>query len=142
MPGAQHLAIAGDFHLKHQLLTSFRDIHGDTYYSLKQVVDWCLANRADLIIPGDFFDSSRQTSENFSQGQSELMRLRDAGLNTYWITGNHDRATPAGVNVVDGSTERAAVIHEVCPSFDGNANLAGAYTWGMPGLSSANNPTA
>lgn len=102
MPEPTAMAVMGDLHLKAQVFTAFREARGDTRHALRQIVDWCLANGAGLVLAGDTFDRPILNSEAFLMAQSELRRLDEAELPIWWIIGNHDRATPPWIHALPG----------------------------------------
>lgn len=84
---------AADTHLADRLWTS-RDMTGDAYASFAQLVDAALKYRVPLVLAGDIFDShvNRSRAVTFAYGQ--LDRLHAAGLEAWYVNGNHDQSDP------------------------------------------------
>jgi DNA repair exonuclease SbcCD nuclease subunit len=62
-----------------------------TFKSFKRITDLCLIEKVDfLIISGDIFDSENKSLAAQIRFVSELKRLSENGIPTYFICGNHD----------------------------------------------------
>lgn len=62
-----------------------------TFSSFRRIVDLCLEERVDfLVIAGDIFDSENSSLAAQLKFISELKRLYEKGITTYFICGNHD----------------------------------------------------
>jgi len=62
-----------------------------TFNSFKKIIDLCLKEKVNfLIISGDIFDSENKSLVAQLKFVSELKRLSDNGIPTYFICGNHD----------------------------------------------------
>jgi DNA repair exonuclease SbcCD nuclease subunit len=62
-----------------------------TFKSFKKIIDVCIRRKTNfLIISGDVFDSENKSLAAQLKFISELKRLSDKGIPTYFICGNHD----------------------------------------------------
>ena len=62
-----------------------------TFKSFKRIIDLCIQEKVDfLIISGDIFDSENKSLAAQTKFVSELKRLSEKGIPTYFICGNHD----------------------------------------------------
>ena len=62
-----------------------------TFKSFRKIIDLCLNEKVDfLIISGDIFDSENKSLAAQLKFVSELKRLSENGIYTYFICGNHD----------------------------------------------------
>lgn len=62
-----------------------------TFKSFKNIIDLCISKKVDfLIISGDIFDSENKSLAAQLKFVSELKRLSDKGIATYFTCGNHD----------------------------------------------------
>ncbi len=62
-----------------------------TFKSFKRIIDLCLTKNVDfLLISGDIFDSENKSLAAQLKFVSELKRLSENGIPTYFICGNHD----------------------------------------------------
>jgi exonuclease SbcD len=62
-----------------------------TFKSFKRIIDLCIQEKVDfLIISGDIFDSENKSLAAQIKFVSELKRLSEKGIPTYFICGNHD----------------------------------------------------
>lgn len=62
----------------------------DTYAAFKEIVDYIIATKPDLVIhAGDLFDSIRPSNRAISEALNQLFRLSKEGIPTVIIAGNH-----------------------------------------------------
>ncbi len=62
-----------------------------TFKSFKRIIDLCIERKVDfLIISGDVFDSENKSLKAQREFISEITRLSDHGIYTYFNCGNHD----------------------------------------------------
>lgn len=62
-----------------------------TFKSFRKIIDLCLEEKVDfLVISGDIFDSENKSLAAQLKFVSELKRLSERGISTYFICGNHD----------------------------------------------------
>jgi len=62
-----------------------------TFKSFKNIIDLCISKKVDfLIISGDIFDSENKSLAAQLKFVTELKRLSDKGIATYFTCGNHD----------------------------------------------------
>lgn len=62
-----------------------------TFHSFHKIIDLCIKENVDfLIISGDIFDSQNKSLAAQLKFVSELRRLSDKGIATYFNCGNHD----------------------------------------------------
>lgn len=126
-------------------------MRGATRLALESLVDFCLAERVDLlVIAGDVFDGDWKDFRTGLYLVSQLARLREAQIPIVMIRGNHDAASvvtkslrlPDGIHQL--SHERAetvrfddlgvAVHGQSFASRSVTDNLAGGYPKPLPGL--------
>ena len=91
------IAALGDAHLGRGYYTVTDPATGvnrrelDFEESFEKAIDLALAEEPDLVLwLGDVFDHPRPTYRSFRVAQRALFRLRDAGVDTVVISGNHD----------------------------------------------------
>jgi exonuclease SbcD len=62
-----------------------------TFKSFKRIIDLCIERKVDfLIISGDIFDSENKSLRAQKEFISEITRLSNQGIHTYFNCGNHD----------------------------------------------------
>ena len=62
-----------------------------TFKSFRKIIDLCVKEKVDfLVISGDIFDSENKSLAAQLKFVSELKRLSERGIPTYFICGNHD----------------------------------------------------
>lgn len=91
MNTAQGFAVIGDSHIvadDDQLKLTGKH---DGLFSLRQTIDWCLANSYDLVIAGDLFDKNLVPSHLLREVVQILERLTVGGRRLLGIQGNHDK---------------------------------------------------
>jgi len=79
-----------DLHLADGAWTSRPDIYGDAYYSLQQIIDYCVAQHLPLVIGGDVLDVKRNTAQPIRELYEAMQRMADAQLPVYYIQGQHE----------------------------------------------------
>lgn len=115
-----------------------------TRAAFENLVELCISTRADfLLLAGDLYDGDWR---HFGTGlylQSQLVRLREAGIPVIAIRGNHDAdsvitkrlSLPSNVTVLDHAQPQTKVIDELGVAIHGQSfatravtdNLAAAY---------------
>lgn len=92
----QPLAIfTADNHLRPVTWQDYPSLHGDAYVAFNEIVDMCCQFNCPLFLLGDTFDSTHPPSDAVRTYYDAIDRLGVAGLNAYYIKGNHDDAEPA-----------------------------------------------
>lgn len=81
--------ISSDHHLKETTWASHPNMRGDTFYSLQQIVDYCVNHELSLSLLGDVFDVKYPSSESVCFAYEQLNRLPKGG---YFIEGQHEKA--------------------------------------------------
>lgn len=79
-----------DLHLADGAWTSRPAIYGDSYYSLTQIVDYCLVSRLPLVIGGDVLDVKKNSARPVQQLCAQMARMEAANLPVYYIQGQHE----------------------------------------------------
>lgn len=94
-PRAANLAVVtGDNHLRPRTWSRHPTLVGDSYDAFNQVVRYALENRLPLILLGDTFDKSLPDSRSVGVYMNAVEQMSRAGLQVYYICGNHDMADP------------------------------------------------
>jgi hypothetical protein len=85
-----------DLHLEDGAWSSKPTIYGDSYYSFKQIVDYCIEHRLPLILGGDVLERKQNQARPIAKLCEGLSRMQTAQINVYYIQGNHeyDRNAP------------------------------------------------
>lgn len=68
-----------------------RDIVGDSYHSLKQIVDLAIAERGILLAAGDLYDTADPDPESVGVVHRQCDRLEAAGVPLLFVVGQHER---------------------------------------------------
>jgi hypothetical protein len=79
-----------DLHLADGAWTSRPGIYGDSYYSLMQIVDYCLAHSLPLVIGGDVLDVKKNSARPVQHLCAQMSRMAAANLPVYYIQGQHE----------------------------------------------------
>lgn len=79
-----------DLHLADGAWTSRPAIYGDSYYSLSQIIDHCLAHKLPLVIGGDVLDVKKNSARPVQQLCAQMARMAEANLPVYYIQGQHE----------------------------------------------------
>lgn len=87
---SKSLIMYGDPHLQSCAWVSRPTLSGDAFVALDAVVKLCLEHNADLVVPGDLFDSPNPPSLAVDQFRKAVKALRKAGLDVISTQGNHD----------------------------------------------------
>tara|TARA_Y100001938_G_scaffold136815_1_gene200165 strand:+ start:16902 stop:18062 length:1161 start_codon:yes stop_codon:yes gene_type:complete len=82
---------SSDWHLSFGTWSSHPDLVGDPYYSLRQIVDFCIEHSCPLIGGGDLFDKPVPDPVSVSVMCREMDRMQEAGLPVYFVQGQHER---------------------------------------------------
>jgi hypothetical protein len=87
---------AADLHLSISAWANCPTLYGDSYESLKQIVDFCVLHQRPLLLGGDVYDVKRPHPECVLMLHQQLDRMRAVGLPVYFIQGQHemDRESP------------------------------------------------
>lgn len=89
------LVFAADLHLSPNTWAALPELCGDSYSSLRQIVDYCLKKKADaLILGGDVFDRRNPDSASVAVFMDQMRKLRAASIPIFAIQGQHDRSDP------------------------------------------------
>ncbi len=91
MPKHAIAAFTADNHLRPWTWVKHPTLTGDTYYSWRQIVDYCLARGLPLWLLGDLFDSTRPDPLSVSVYLQSMAQMYAAGLPVLYIEGNHER---------------------------------------------------
>ena len=96
MPGEPLFVFCADLHLEDGAWSTRPGIFGDSYFSLKQIVSYCIAHRLPMIMGGDVLEKKSNSARPIARLCYELTRMQDAQLAVYYIQGNHefDRNAP------------------------------------------------
>jgi hypothetical protein len=79
-----------DTHLADGAWTSRPAIYGDSYYSLQQIVDYCVAAKLPLVIGGDVLDVKRNYATPVQKLCAQMDRMAAAQLPVWYIQGQHE----------------------------------------------------
>lgn len=79
-----------DLHLADGAWTSRPGIYGDSYYSLQQIVDYCIAQNLPLVIGGDVLDVKRNSARPIQKLCQAMSQMAAANLPVYYIQGQHE----------------------------------------------------
>lgn len=85
-----------DLHLADGAWSTRPGLFGDAYFSLAQIVDYCIEQRLPLILAGDVLDKKSNNAQPVARLCAEMARMADASIPVYYTQGNHeyDRAAP------------------------------------------------
>lgn len=126
-------------------------VRGATRLALESLVDFCLAERVDLlVIAGDVFDGAWKDFHTGLYLVSQLTRLREADIPVVMIRGNHDAASvvttglrlPDGIHQLPHDQPDTVVLEHLGVAVHGQSfaaravteNLAGGYPKPLPGF--------
>lgn len=79
-----------DLHLADGAWTSRPAIYGDSYYSLTQIIDYCVEQALPLVIGGDVLDVKKNSARPVQQLCAQMARMQTANLPVYYIQGQHE----------------------------------------------------
>lgn len=85
-------ALVSDGHLRRMTWAKHPLLWGDAYFSLQQIVDYCVQHGLDLIAAGDMFDKQLPDAASVKAMYSACDQMQDAGLHIYFIQGQHERS--------------------------------------------------
>jgi len=85
-----------DLHLEDGAWSTRPGIYGDSYYSFKQIVDYCITCKLPLILGGDVLEKKSNSARPIAKLCEGLTQMQDANVPVYYIQGNHeyDRNAP------------------------------------------------
>jgi hypothetical protein len=85
-----------DTHLADGSWTTRPSIYGDAYYSLEQIVNYCIERYLPLILGGDVLEKKNNAARPIAMLCKEMSRMQDKKIPVYYIQGNHeyDRNAP------------------------------------------------
>lgn len=93
------LAVAGDLHLSSHINTQFPEMQGDSVYSFRQIINYCVEHKLDLALAGDICDVRHPGSAEVMTLCRNVEFMRQSGLEVYGIQGQHDMASPSWLEV-------------------------------------------
>lgn len=88
--GSPLFVFCADLHLADGAWTSRPAIYGDSYYSLAQIIDYCVAQSLPLVIGGDVLDVKKNSARPVQQLCAQMSRMAAANLPVYYIQGQHE----------------------------------------------------
>lgn len=98
------VAIFGaDTHISEAVWSQRPRLRGDAFFGFSQLVDIALAENAPLVLAGDcleLLDSTGLTSLTLKFVTEQIERLRQAELPLYYISGQHDVASPSWLSAM------------------------------------------
>ena len=126
-------------------------VRGATRRALESLVDFCLAERVDLlVVAGDVFDGAWKDFHTGLYLISQLGRLREADIPVVMIRGNHDAASvvttglrlPEGIHQLPHQHPGTVVLEDLGVAVHGQSfatravteNLAGGYPEPLAGF--------
>lgn len=93
------IAVFGaDTHISEAVWSQRPRLRGDSFFGLSQLVDLALAESVPLVLAGDcleLLDANGLTSQTLQFVVNQIERLRVANLPLYYISGQHDMASPS-----------------------------------------------
>jgi DNA repair exonuclease SbcCD nuclease subunit len=98
---------SADWHLSYGTWAGKPSLVGDSYYSLRQIIDYCIEHDCSLIAGGDLFDKPVPDPVSVSVMCREMDRMQAEGLPVYFIQGQHERVkrSALGSSELGGSPE-------------------------------------
>lgn len=103
---------SADWHLSFGTWASHPALVGDSYNSLRQIVDYCIEHDCPLIAGGDLFDKPIPDPVSVSVMCREMDRMQDEGLPVYFIQGQHERVKRSAMGSLDlGGTSEWMRVH-------------------------------
>lgn len=85
-------AISADLHLRRNAWVNRPGLAGDAYWSLKQIVEFCIGHGCPLVLLGDVFDNQHPDAEAVTIFSQQMQRMAQENLDVYYIQGNHERS--------------------------------------------------
>lgn len=88
------MVLSSDWHLAPLSWKKHPRITKDAYHSLSQIVDLAINLNVPLIGAGDLFDVKTPPAESVIHCHNEMEALAKAGLNMYYVQGQHEMSDP------------------------------------------------
>lgn len=92
---------SADWHLSYGTWAKHATLVGDSYHSLRQIVDYCIEKNCPLIAGGDLFDKPVPDPVSVSVMCREMDRMQAKGLPVYFIQGQHERVKRSAMGAVE-----------------------------------------
>ena len=92
---------SADWHLSFGTWAKHATLVGDSYHSLRQIVDYCIDVNCPLVAGGDLFDKPVPDPVSVSVMCREMDRMQAAGLPVYFIQGQHERVKRSAMGAVE-----------------------------------------
>ena len=93
---------AADTHLQVSAWSGHQELAGDSLKSFGQIVDHTVNSKAKaLVLPGDILDCNRPSSAVVNFLLQQLAKLRACEVPVYFVQGQHCRAEPCWLQVVE-----------------------------------------
>lgn len=89
------IVFSADLHLRPTTWAKFPDLRDDSFYSFRQMTEFCCKEKVDaLILGGDVFDSPTPDSESVITFKTGMEILEANSIPVYGIQGQHERSDP------------------------------------------------
>jgi hypothetical protein len=82
--------VSSDTHGAPMAWAKHPSLRGDSYFSMRQLTDYCLEKKLPLILAGDVFDKTHPDPATVEFFVSCLSAMRWRGLGVYFIQGQHE----------------------------------------------------
>jgi hypothetical protein len=105
------LVLSSDWHLSILSWKKHPNIARDSYYSLSQIVDLAIELNVPLIGAGDLFDKKLPPSESVIHCCNEMKRLAQAGLNMFYVQGQHEMEHKPWLSLCDNAVHLRSFGH-------------------------------
>jgi DNA repair exonuclease SbcCD nuclease subunit len=92
---------SSDWHLSYGTWANHPTLVGDSYHSLRQIVDYCIEKNCPLIAGGDLFDKPVPDPVSVSVMCREMDRMQAEGLPVYFIQGQHERVKRSAMGAAE-----------------------------------------
>ncbi len=92
--GRPLVAYTSDWHCSRSAWKRVDHPEGDSYCSLRQIVDFCLEWKTPLVAGGDLFDDLKPDTHTLRFAFDQMDRMRAARLPVLFTQAQHDRADP------------------------------------------------
>ena len=96
--------LTSDWHLQNRAWAERRDLRGDAYYSAEQIVDYAIDRSLPILAAGDLIDRKANPAEVVQVLTRLLGRCEHAGVDVFYIQGQHDMQTPPWFQAVNTAT--------------------------------------
>lgn len=83
--------LTSDWHGARGAWAKYPGLYGDSYYSIKQIIDYAINNQVDIFAAGDLFDKASPDSASVWYFANELNRLEEYNLKVYFTQGQHEK---------------------------------------------------